>query len=340
MSKSLSLNKYVKDAIIEEFQPYPLSYPLNKYNCKKFIDACDEQVKEIVKKIIDNIQHIPFEDFLMNFNISIKELHDLIKDDINNVIILYEFNNEKLKSTYWLTKYFINYMSYLNNNNKIYICDYYNIEHLKLFQNKKYYFVFIDDCSFSGNQIYDKIKHLYECVNYYDIQLNKQSNFIILIPYISKIAINLFTKYLNNLDINDWTILSHIIINKNTDDILSSYDKEILHRYDSLISNNYQKKIYINYNNKILLYFDHKLPDILSTISALFYYGIVFNQLNLKRKKYNLKLEQYPLIKNCEFVKNIDIFELFNNKICPHSPYKEDYEEKIKKYKSIENKSI
>jgi len=137
------MEKYTDEVIIETFKPYPLSYPLNEENCEKFINACDEEVKEIVRKIIKNIQHISFEKFLMNFNKSIRELNDLLKDDEDSIIVLYEFSMENEKSTEWVKKYFINYMKYLKNKNKIYVCNNTNFEELSIINTNKYYFILI-----------------------------------------------------------------------------------------------------------------------------------------------------------------------------------------------------
>lgn len=326
------MEKYTDEVIIETFKPYPLSYPLNEENCEKFINACDEEVKEIVRKIIKNIQHISFEEFLMNFNKSIRELNDLLKDNKDIIIVLYEFSMENEKSTEWLKKYFINYMKYLKNKNKIYVCDNNNFKDLSIINTDKYYFVLIDDCAYSGSQINIKIVKIFYYINLYN--LNDESNIILLIPYISNIALDLFLNTLKNLKIFFWTILSHILIKKNTNDILSVDEKDILNKYDKLNIITYEKYDE-KYDKKYLVYFDHKLPDIISTIPSNFYYGIVLNQLNLKRKKYGSKLEQYPLISNCEFVEEIEN-DNDDNTICPPAPYKKNYEKKIikiKKYK-------
>ena len=51
-----------------------LSHPLNKTNCKKFIEGSDITVRKIVKKLIDNTNYISYIELKRNLSIIINNL--------------------------------------------------------------------------------------------------------------------------------------------------------------------------------------------------------------------------------------------------------------------------
>lgn len=163
--------------------PTPLSYPLNRRNVEKFIDACDESVQEYCDIIINNTLYVSYEDFFRQLNITIDEylerFHQL--HIVNNKpIYIYNFladktRNYQFKSNYWINTYVIMYLR------KKVSCDiktvtYLDIVNLELAYNST--ILFIDDCIYSGYQLGTTILKLNRNKLYY--------NFYILVPYASK----------------------------------------------------------------------------------------------------------------------------------------------------------
>ncbi len=327
------------------FKLYPIDHSLDKTQIRKFIDACDPEVKKIAQKLIENTDHISFEKFLTRMNMCIYHLISIVKVDRPVFVYLgVDLKEVKKKSNYWLYLYVKEFIRYITNNKKVILITEMNNPLLK----KDDVIVLIDDCIYSGMQMGDTI---------YNIKNTISNDYYLLVPYMSTKSIEVIK---NNFATNSkLTTTSKLIITphhynlKLTNDILNDNEIDIIGKY------------YINYyasfRGKYLIYFDHKLADTVSTITH-FYLGIVPSKENIKSfekaKEINqdyykkgdlekaLKFNSYdylkiiPIIKNCShYTKKIEVM----SPKCPAPPYKESFKEfinlikKHKKPKSLSN---
>jgi hypothetical protein len=331
----------LSDLLGNTFIHYPLDHSFDKDAIKNFLNECDPSVKDIAKKIIDNTDHISFEQLLIRINKIIKEL--IIKINDNNNLYIYISNDlkkYKYKSNYWLYTYISNYIKYLFNieNKKINLI---LTEDLNTINENNANIILIDDCVYSGLQMSTTIKNI-------EYKTKKQINFYIIVPYISDKGKNKIKKMFND---NVYLMQNKCILTffKNTYMIKS---------INSILTQQELYKIqifYVNlftFSNKYLIYFDHKVADIISTITA-FYMGIVpcnenFNLHNYYSQekheakiqipdKYLKKFKIIPIIKNCShYINNIDLL----SPKCPSPPYKKGFYKFIKIIKKNKKKAL
>lgn len=318
----------------------PIDHSLNREQVKKYINACDLEVRPIIKKIFNNTVHISFEEFIKNLNKNIKDLLNLTNKSKKIFFYINEFFKEK--SNYWVYKYVKNYIKYNNPDYNIFVID-------NLNKNKNGdYIVFVDDCIYSGNQLASELS---EIKNKHLLQLN----YYILAPYISENGrSNIEERMDRNKDFNKSN--SELIFSAYSNDIpliddyLTDSDFTILYKYLEYFM--MEESI----EGKYLIYFDHKLADNISTITPI-YSGYVMNKHNLvelveddyySTEFYDLsddeKLEQFeiiPVINNCNNKINFD----FLHPVCPYTPYKKKFnkyiaktKDEIVKYRSEEEK--
>jgi len=316
-------DKYkLSDLLKNNFKLYPLDHSFDLNAIIKFINASEDDIKNICKKIIDNTEHISFERFLLKFNNCIYELLvyiiNTIKDikNLKPIYVYINFNKYEEKSNYWLYTYFYEFIKYISNDKiNILLLDKDNILSL---QNDDI-IVVPDDCIYMGNHIYRNIKKLNE-----NIKDSVEVNIFILVPFISEIG---FLNIQKNFKKNKLIFPKMVHKPKLIKDILSNYEIMILQKY------------YINFldieKELVLIYFDHKLADKYSTITP-FYLGVVpsIKNLNIMRENEFLNdingITIIPIIKNCRYyINNLDVYM----PECPINPYKKTYKEFIEKVK-------
>jgi len=328
--------KFLLDTV---FRHYPLDHSFDKEAVKKFIDASDVSVKDIVKKIIDNTDHISFEKFLMRLNSNIKELLAIVEKDKKTIIYCYLGDylvNVKNKSNYWMYVYVFNYIEKKTKGNvsvKL-------IENIDLIKENNAKIILIDDCVYSGSQMHNTIIDIMFISNF-------SFDFYLLIPYMSKDGMKSIKEafeYNRMLHKCSYNFLKNIYIIKCVNDILTTAEMYKMNFFYSGL---------VTFNYKFMIYFDHKLADTVSIITP-FYLGIVpckenYN-INIHKNKlltippYLLhKYKIIPIIKNCSYyTNNIN----FMNADCPAPPYKKQKFNRLlyiqrfvlnKKAKSVDN---
>ena len=336
------------------------NYDINKKLLQKWINShkTDED-KFIAKMLIDPVVHVPLEEFKMNLIHSVNKFNDYIKS--NNIkkyyiIIgankLYGTNQQNYldigKSNFWTLLLALPYLIIkpydilLNLSQAI---EYSIFEKLKK-QEIVSDFVFFDDCSYSGSQLFQNVIDFNLLQKYYlnamitnpEIEkininnLNKKENKLIkvhnekpnihihvIIPYISlpakDLAFDIQTK--RNIGI-------HLYNNY----FIKSYKD--FYKFDEILLNQLEDTYSLYGFNKDLipLYFDHKMPDGVSTIDYILLSGIVSNYSDSKKDNKKLKKKFVQFINNCIYPSNklMNPFELKkwgHNTLCPVSPYKE-----------------
>ena len=316
----------------------PLSYKINQKNVEKFLETCDEpfinpethkeeiiNLKEASKKLINATKHISFEEFIKRLTININNMVKHIEKGrplfININLLKY-----KEKSNYWIYLYLFNYMKYKYPNIETILLESTNINNNKLINNDLV--LLLDDCIYSGEQMSTYIKNITK-------NKNLSLRFYILCSYIttaSMLRISDSKKNNKNLEKDKLEFNKYIYNPISTNNILSSIG---ITKFNDVYSK------LARFDNKYLIYFDHKLADIVSTITP-FYSGIVPNAKNkyyISKKQYD-KLDIIPLFKNCENIRNLNMYK----PECPSTPYKKDlnkgFMSKFKKELNVKAKSL
>lgn len=314
---------------------YPLVHNFDKKAVKSFIEASDDSVKDICRKIINATKYISFEKTLVELNNRIKEYYlKFNKFHIENNRPIFIFNPDdkyyQYKSNYWFSSYIYNELKKIFNNKiKIISITETNIyNHPELIQDD--IIIFPDDCVYSGRQLSSII---YEFAN-----IGNKFRFYILISYASKEGIELIKKeYLKSKKDSDTSFdkkrlifSTYIQIPSLRDTISETEFNKLSLFYDSLEENN------IDYNT-YLIYFDHKLADI-NSVPTVFYLGVVPNKKNrtiITSPSFSglysaTNLDVIPLIEKCSHYKTkIDLASPH----CPKPPYKKDFDSFVQKIK-------
>lgn len=330
------LSSLMKDT----FKLFPFDHNLDKDQVRKFINACDPEVKEIAQKIINNTTHISFENFLARMNTCIYNLMTIV--NVNRPVFVYlgkdySMDALKKKSNYWLYLYVKEFIRFITNDKKeIDLITDFNSPSL----NADDVIVLIDDCIYSGQQMGSTVGQ----INIYNKKVYK---FYLLVPYISNKGLSrIKSNFRNNLSLKSSTLIAPKIQFKltSTTSILSPEEIDKIKHYYRYWG--------VSFSNKYLIYFDHKLADSLSTIPH-FYLGIVPSNKNLELIKKNI-LEKNKLMNDEKYKKlaiKLDVFSYINiiplfknckhytsrlspeSPKCPAPPYKDTFKEFVNKLK-------
>ena len=309
--------------------------------------------------LIDPVVHVPLSEFKRNLIHSVNKFNDYIKsNNIKKYYIvigankLYGTNQQNYldigKSNFWTLLLALPYLIIkpydilLNLSQAI---EFSIFEKLKK-KEKIFDFVFFDDCSYSGSQLFQNVIDFNLLQKYYlnamitnskiekiNINnLNKKENKLIkvhnqkpnihihvIIPYISlpakDLAFDIQTK--RNIGI-------HLYNNY----FIKSYND--FYKFDEILLNQLEDTYSLDGYNKNLipLYFDHKMPDGVSTIDYILLSGIVSNYSDSKKDNKKLKKKFVQFINNCIYPSNKlmnpnELKKWGHNTLCPVSPYKE-----------------
>ena len=308
------------------YMNFPLNYEFNKSNVEKFLNACDNETRPLAKKIIDNTRHVSFEEMIKNLNKNIQDLNDVINKD--RPIFVFINLAYKEKSNYWIYLYLKDYVEYKYPTRNIILLSNNNIaEHKQLKDNDT--IVFIDDCIYTGMQMYQNINSLYTLYDFQKLdKIHKDDklhrlklNIYVLTSFMSKNV----EKLLKSIGYFNIILNKHIEYIPFIDDFLSYNELKLLNKYYKFnykYNNVINKYIVEDFRSKYLIYFDHKLADTISTI-PLFYSGVVPNTFNknlfsTSEQIEPKNLEIIPLFKNCEKIRNTNRMK----PECPSTPYK------------------
>lgn len=302
--------------------------------CKKYISLHKKENQPLIKSIVDAVQHISFKEFYGELKKQISYFNDHIdKNKIKKYVFVIGVNNDGgssstdyniFKSNIWVLLLGWKYLKIkpydimLNLNTAI-----------RLYANELTNFLLMDDCSYSGSQLFNNVikpastELLYQKEDGYMIvdknakiyqpvqNQNKYCNIHLIIPYMSDIASN------KVCEINNITGLNVI---KYTSFIINSYGKIFDDDTIKKINKLYQKFYsYVDFRDLIPVFFDHKIADSVSTIDLILIKGQV---LDSKKKLVFIKECQYD--KNDPTKKDFDpsTKHFIQKKLyCPIPPY-------------------
>jgi hypothetical protein len=281
-----------------------MEYNINNNLKNEWLAKCDISIKDIAEEFLNITQYISndiFDDYLAK---SLKEMLEYF-DNIKNIYIQFFIPENSLnKSNYWVIKKLVKLIN--DNDNGKYIISI-NSD-IKSFNNN-FPIIIADDASYSGSQICSYIEDYIDSKNY---------KLFLLIPFISKIAIERIRSYDNNIK----------FIENNRYELKPLTD---------LMENEKIKRLFSYYGNSNItqypIYFNHKVADSYSSFPLIYSYGIMPNQKNkeiisyCKIKLIPLKnrfdeLEKIIFLNNCDnAINNSNNYDI-NNPIYPIPPYK------------------
>ena len=339
------------------------TYPINQKRLStyysKFNDTNDS---ELASYLINNITHVSFENFYKSLKISILKFNETVKDDY---VIILGANNAGGASNKFTTKipldkssFWVLLLSYpfLKKKPKDIIFNFdlaLEFETMHYFKSKKYTkdFLFFDDCSYSGTQLFKNVigkseKELTLLASEFNYNINTKKSLLIKRNPSKLINIHLILPYISTFALNNLMILNQrSLFNMNL------YNNYTIPTYYELINSStideikIKLKIYNMDEYKTPIYFDHKFADGLSTIHSFILPGYIINdnsnknnnkKSNKKSNKKNNKkiISYYPYIENCynnkefkQIIKNAEKKQslIYDNNICIKGPYKTAY---------------
>lgn len=326
------ISKFIKRDEIDEYG----DYSLDERNIERFLRECDDKIRPIIRKIIENTKYISFREFMRSLFKSVKDLNDVLMKMDKKIIYLYEC---RCKCNRWIFKYFNRMIKYLNPEIKVKVIN----DRYKNFKDDDF-IILPFDCLQTGFQITKNTKIL--CNNN---KKKKRIDIYVLSPFMSSYGIfNMKDKEMER----EYHYKLHIGTHKKIDEyliteVLTFKEIELLSNYYPQISP--EDKYDSNLDNIYFFYFNHKLGDLHSTLTLL-YMGVIANTYNRKQlqeridfyqfgkyRKINedereeierqnylrkkdmergFKLQVIPLIKNCNYVYKYENINT-QNPICP-----------------------
>ena len=337
------------------------TYPFNKKRLETYYSKYkNKKHRALIESIINNTIHINFEKFYESIHNCVNQFNKAMKNEY--IIILgsntlygssnkFELNIPLNKSNFWTL--LLCYPS-LQKKPKDIIFNFelaLEYETIKYYKTKKYIkdFVFFDDCSYSGSQLFEQV--IGKSQKELTLLANKFNTNIVNIKY-NNVLIKTNPKKIINIHvllpyISSYALKEMNIINKSSIFTIILYNDYIVKSYYDLLGmyNIYKIKKELELNigmNHTPIYFDHKFADSVSTLDYLIVPGLIINK-KTKVNKNIKKIDYYPFIEHCyknkEFLKYVTSlkknnygFGFIRQDICIKGPYKIAYEELIKYY--------
>ena len=286
--------------------------PTNKITIDKkleerYIKMYKKENQKLIQKILDNLHHITFKQFMIELEKQIIRFNNYLKDNnIKKYIFVIGVTSDIggsitdfniYKSNLWVFMLGWKYLAIKPHDIVLNL----NIA-IRLYLDSITDFLMMDDCSYSGIQLIDFVlkpastELLYQKENGYEILepkmnsyapiFNKYCNIHLIIPYISNIAIE---KLCQIKQITGFNIIGyHSLIIKAYGDILD--EDEIIR-----INDMYQKFLsYGDFSKLIPIIFDHKIADSTSTIELIIIKGQVLDNFD----------KRLVFVKECQYDKN------------------------------------
>lgn len=283
-----------------------MNYNFNENLKNEWLAKCDNSIKDIAEEFLNITQYISndiFDDYLLR---SLDEMLDYYDTNKITALQFYIPENSFNKSNYWVI---IKLVEFLSKNEKYVITISDDLNNF----NPNVPIIIADDASYSGSQITSYIED--------NINVDKYDKLFILIPFISKIAIEKISSYFNDKN-------NIRFIEKN---------RYLLKPLTELMENEKIKRLFSYYGNSNItqypIYFNHKIADSYSSFPIIYSYGVMPNQKNKEIISYckmhfiPLKnrfdeLEKIIFLNNCDnAINNSNNYDI-NNPIYPIPPYK------------------
>ena len=318
----ISINKRI---IMETVNRPTKEYDFNKDNIDSYINfvSGSDKEKDALRKFFDVSKYVSFKEFEAALKSIISKF---TLKEYAACLFTIDFESVTFKSNLWIYKLLKEFGLPLP------VMSIHNKEELKLAVDKGIKnFVFIDDASYSGYQIFDTVYTTFLSemlkLKYIDVNIH------LLVPYISKRALGIFNMILPGKEITvPLSELSHRFkeakLKKMNNSLKGHVNINIIyHEEMKILKDQLDKETLTILNNmeikdhKVPIYFSYKMPDYLSSYSEI-YIGFTL------QPPYSL----IPLVNNSKEYYNKTILKKIRSKEdvedytrdapCPPAPYK------------------
>ena len=245
-----------------------------KVNVEKYIRAqCYEEIRDVVKGLLDGRKwhFVTFEDFTKALEDSSQTLLEVMKRRACVVI------DHLSKSSFWVFMLVLHLIKRDDAKKKLFDARKHNLSFLVLFARPKQFaleflkklpnectFVFLDDASYSGEQVYGLVQETSECWKATDTARKHLPDVSIIIPYMSKQSQQLLLKF-PFTTLHDPKLIGNVFADRSLEDIflvdlfLPWTKKKYITEYWSYLFSFLALRTF-----QTLTFFEHKIPDRLS----------------------------------------------------------------------------
>lgn len=344
-SAFLRLYEETKDKL---FMKESGKYALDTEVINEYIrNSCDENIKELLTFVFDNIIYIDFNTFLDKFvgvlnNINVAHRVDYNFDSnkiIDVVILIPGFNI--MKSTMWLSLIIYHFLP--ENMRLIEICknvvDFYDYMTDMGEEDSHTIALIADDCAYSGSQLstiiipdnvctFKLVNKVYPIVPY--ISYAAQQKFydqysLVCEKYVGRCKRKIpkyliFSNSITYID-NIFAIAAKKNFNIFEKDIFymtkEDHAKKIKYNSKKVIINTFIRDILVMSYSGLMIYFDHKIADQLSTIQYFLNYSTILNNVYIAKLDLNDSTYLFSKLvalenKNIVFDRGYNIAEFYN----------------------------
>ena len=320
MNTFLAFYNENKDKI---YMPKPVNYPLNyKKGMIWALGQCNKDNSELARLIIENTIYVSFKEFMVRLENVCKAFKERVDQSFVYVLLI---PGKIYKSNSWVSMLAMEWLSGVFHSFYSSITDIYNetVDKKSELFGKKIKIVYMDDCSYTGEQILNFLYFDYNTIKYNNklpeppqtskkwldwwkkttnetskiVRCLNKSKFevIILAPYISTNAVKYVEKH------NLTTVFKNQVL------IYPNFNSQISNEIN--IAN--RSKVLFQYSDNIsAIIFDHKIADAVSTFNKAYLLAPLFD-CNIEQKK--------SFIQNCPEPPKTSGQEAPNQPL-PHSP--------------------
>jgi hypothetical protein len=266
---------------------------INENKINEYIELYKYENKDFIKRILKNIYHINFDKFCIDTFEQLKILNNNLQK--KKYIYIFGVNNQSGSSNTDFNIYKSNLWMFMLIYDKLVIKPYDILLNVKIaiqLYGDTVEYLIVDDCSYSGTQIVDKVLYsnasesLYKYPESFLIKSDIFNKTIFKPIKKNNINVHLFIPYLSK---KAWEKIMNLKLLTCYNIIL--YEKYILNNYGTLLSEDDSNKLYnfyqpfyqnLNPLNLIPIFFDHKIADLISTIELILIKGQVLDNINLR----------------------------------------------------------
>ena len=263
----------------------------------KWVESqCTAENKKISQFIINNTVYISFDEFFITLNTAIDKFINAYERLLYlHVIIIPNEPEWQTKSNIWMTAYLIKYIN--DKKATINIIDIItpdtSWEKNKLYADKpNINYIYCDDVSYSGGQIYDYISD------------SSNITTTIIIPYVTNIMLRRFDG-VEKCNIYYAYTMTPILEKPEFAKVFPDEDINVFNtKLTNIYGNNVRNGIVYKYNienGNLLYYFAHKIADYVSSFPFIYESGIIQPNQTATLNESKCKTTQYiPFLNKCD----------------------------------------
>ena len=310
--KSLSLQRMIRDMRIRKnknmlHMPKSENFPINKTKLDEWVSLqCNNDAKILAELFKSHTKYISWEQFYKKSKEVFELLSTYVGDKSYCIFTLEDLDGKfNKKSSYWMIQLMLDYFIETNKTNlpkELLLCG-----KNKCPDSNYDYYIVLDDCSYSGTQLFTEYLSVVPFV--------PSEKIIVVVPYISEYA---FEKAYGNSSkfkdifygetMNYWWKDETVTLSSRTYDLNIEEDlNNILELFNKYFPNDHSAKI-AKYN--FMYYFDHKIADFASSFPVVYHTGIITpdgsTQPKVSQYTYNDDLTDSPACAQTTYLPFLD----------------------------------